>query len=142
MRILITVTAALALTASIGYCQEPPAKIKKVQATYTNPGSGPEMFISYCAPCHGGDGKGQGPAASALKKAPSDLTMLSAKHGGKFPVLEVQHYIRGESLTDAHGSRDMPIWGDLFRSLGSNQDSIVTLRVKNLSDYIAGIQHK
>lgn len=143
MRVLLTITAALALSASLGLSQEAATKIKKVPATYTNPTSGPEMYRNYCAACHGLDGKGSGPAAAALKKAPADLTTLSKKHGGKFPTLEVQQYIKGESITDAHGSRDMPMWGDLFRSIGTgNPDMVVTLRVKNLTTYLTEMQAK
>lgn len=33
-----------------------------------------EIFRRQCVPCHGSKGKGDGPAASALKPRPSDLT--------------------------------------------------------------------
>ncbi len=40
------------------------------------PGSdrGAEVFATYCAVCHGPDGKGNGPAAAALVPPPPDLT--------------------------------------------------------------------
>jgi len=38
--------------------------------------SGSEMFKEYCAVCHGGLGKGDGPAAAALKKTPANLSEL------------------------------------------------------------------
>src|SRR5690348_11340019 len=63
----------------------------------TSPASGKEMYTSYCAVCHGTDGKGGGPAASALKTAPTDLTTLSKNNGGKYPALKVTSSIRGES---------------------------------------------
>ncbi|HXJ39516.1 MAG TPA: hypothetical protein VNH18_09560 [Bryobacteraceae bacterium] len=142
MRTFIGVAAALALSASPGLSQEPAAKIKRVPTSYTQP-KGPEMFVSYCAPCHGRDGKGTGPAASALKKAPADLTLLAQKNNGKYPGLKVQEFIRGDSWPAAHGSRDMPIWGELFHSIGGgNQDMIANLRVKNLTDYVEGLQQK
>ena len=140
MRTLIAITAVLGLSA-VCLGQEPPKKINKVPIEYTSPGSGPEMFRSYCAPCHGLDGKGTGPAASALKKAPADLTILSKKNNGKFPVLEVQNMIRGDGSPEAHGSRDMPMWGDLFRSLSAGQ-ATVEIRMRVLRDYIEGMQQK
>src|SRR5579872_7071818 len=81
----------------------------------TSPASGEEMFKTYCAVCHGTDGKGGGPAASALKVPPADLTQLSKKNGGKFPALKVMSAIRGEGDLPAHGTKEMPVWGSLFR---------------------------
>jgi mono/diheme cytochrome c family protein len=42
------------------------------------------MFTQYCAPCHGVDGAGNGPAASAMTQ-PTNLTQLGKKHDGKYP---------------------------------------------------------
>jgi mono/diheme cytochrome c family protein len=138
MRMLITFTAVLAVS-TICFSQEP-TKIKKVEIAYTQPSSGAAMFKEYCAACHGADGKGTGPAASALKKAPADLTLLSRKNNGKYPSLEVQNFIKGDAASvAAHGTRDMPMWGDIFHAVSAG-DTVVTLRVTNLSDYIKGLQ--
>jgi mono/diheme cytochrome c family protein len=99
------------------------------------------MYRAHCAVCHGLDGKGNGPAAPALKQLPSDLTQLSKKNGGKFPDFRVANVIQGDSVLVAHGSRDMPMWGDIFRSIQRN-DPVVTLRVHNLTEYIASLQQK
>ena len=140
MRILIAATTVLVLSAAC-YGQDTTKKINKVPIEYTNPGSGAEMFKSYCAACHGPDGKGNGPAASALTKAPADLTLLSRKNGGKFPALAVQNTIKGDPSTAAHGSRDMPMWGDLFTSVSAGQ-GVADIRMRNLRDYIQSIQQK
>ena len=87
------------------------------------------MFATYCAVCHGADGQGAGPAAAALKNRPTDLAQLSAKNGGKYPELLVVATLSGKEV-DAHGSQEMPIWGDLFRSLGaSDRSDIVHMRI-------------
>ena len=52
-------------------------EIRHVPVKATSPASGPEMYTSYCAVCHGLDGKGNGPAAEALKVPPPDLTALA-----------------------------------------------------------------
>jgi len=114
--------------------------IKKTPITSTSPTSGKEMFASYCTPCHGQDARGTGPAATALTKAPANLTELSARNGGKFPNVSVMETIRGESDMLVH-ARDMPMWGALFSSLSSNQD-VVELRISNLIDYLKSIQTK
>ena len=115
--------------------------IKKTPITQTSPIAGKEMFKTYCAPCHGLDAKGDGPAAPALKKAPANLTELSARNGGKFPDNKVMSTIRGGTETPAHGSRDMPMWGSLFSSLNTDQ-ALVQLRISNLTDYLKSIQAK
>ena len=137
MRLLITATAALALAATC-FGQ---TTVRKVPAPDTNAASGTEMFHSYCAPCHGADGTGMGPAASALKKAPSNLTLLSQKNGGKFPAATIENTIKGEPGTAAHGSRDMPVWGDLFNGMRGGK-IVADLRVKNLTEYIKTLQAK
>jgi len=71
-------------------------------------------FRSYCAPCHGLDGKGGGPVAVVLKTAPADLTLIGRRHGGSFPSEAVYITIEGTDMPAAHGSRDMPVWGMWF----------------------------
>ncbi|MBI4902127.1 MAG: cytochrome c [Acidobacteria bacterium] len=116
-------------------------KIKEVPPTPTSPASGKEMFRSYCAPCHGMMAKGDGPAAPALKKQPTDLTQLAAKNGGKFPAIKVYAQIEGDSMTPAHGAKGMPIWGDVFRSMTHNEGEI-KMRINNLTRYVESLQVK
>jgi len=119
-----------------GYSQ---VKIKHTPAPETNPASGAEMYRTYCAVCHGVDGKGDGPAAPELKQALPDLTLLSKHNRGTFPNFRVSNVIQGDAEIPAHGSADMPMWGDVFREL-KRDESIVKLRVHNLTEYIASIQ--
>ena len=72
-------------------------QIKNIPAIYTNPPSGRQMYDAYCASCHGQGGKGNGPAAPALKVAPTDMTQLAAKNGGIFPENHVAEVIKGDS---------------------------------------------
>lgn len=118
------------------------AAIKHVPITATSAASGKEMFTSYCAACHGADGKGDGPAASALKVHPANLTTLSSSNGGKFPGLKVSGAIRGDATVAAHGSREMPVWGTLFRSISQGHEAEVQQRVANLTTYVESLQAK
>ena len=83
------------------------------------------MFNNYCAVCHGKDGKGGGPAASALKTPPADLTTLAQKNGGKYPSAHISSVIRGQASMPSHGSQDMPVWGPLFSSISQGHESDV-----------------
>jgi mono/diheme cytochrome c family protein len=114
--------------------------IKYAQPAQVSAANGPEMFRAYCAVCHGPDGRGGGPAAEALRKAPADLTQLSRRNGGTFPRTMVGNMIQGTDILASHGSREMPIWGVSFRVLGD--DSMVKLRVANLTAYIESLQRK
>jgi mono/diheme cytochrome c family protein len=122
--------------------QKPAVAVKHVPITKTSASSGKEMFVNYCAVCHGKDGKGNGPAASALKTLPTDLTTLAQKNGGKFDSAHVAAVIRGQAATPAHGSADMPVWGPLFSSISQGHESEVQQRVANLVKYIEGLQVK
>lgn len=116
--------------------------IQKTAVSPTSPSSGAEMFKTYCAACHGADGKGTGPAATALKKTPANLTELTARNGGKFPELKVYGTIKGDVDTPAHGSRDMPVWGSLFSGISRGNQAEVQLRISNLTAYVQSIQGK
>jgi mono/diheme cytochrome c family protein len=116
--------------------------VKRTAVTPTSAASGQEMFATYCATCHGTAGKGDGPAAPALKKAPANLTELTQRNSGKFPEMKVYGTIKGDSNTPAHGSREMPIWGSVFQSLSHGDQGQVQLRISNLTKYIESIQAK
>jgi len=121
--------------------QEPKPTIKKVQVEQTSPGSGKEMFHAYCASCHGVDGKGDGPAAPALKTPPKNLTLLAQENGGKFPTAGVMNSIT-DVTNNVHGAKDMPIWGPILSSVSGRNPDIVRLRVHNLARYIDSLQVK
>ena len=116
--------------------------IKKTPVPYTSPASGKEMYVSYCAACHGADGKGHGPAAPALNTVPTDLTALQARHGGKFPGDYVNSVLAGKTELAAHGSVDMPVWGPIFRKLGKGSSAEIQLRITNLTSYLESMQGK
>jgi mono/diheme cytochrome c family protein len=117
-------------------------EIRSVPAPYSTPSSGKAMYQDYCASCHGTDGRGEGPAAPALKTAPSNLTTLALKNGGTFPEARVAAVIQGDTMSSSHGGKDMPVWGPVFRTLGQHQTSEAQLRIHNLVKYLESIQQK
>jgi hypothetical protein len=93
-----------------------------------------------CGACHGDDAKGNGPAVGALKTAPGDLSWLAQKNGGTFPAGRVKKIVGGWENIGAHGSREMPIWGDLFGGKSGADQQIANDRFKILLAYIESIQ--
>ena len=135
----VVVLAVLSLAAG---AQEAKKTIKHVPVMATSPTSGQEMYKAYCAVCHGSDGKGNGPAASALKVPATDLTAMAKNNGGQFPEMKVVSIIRGEGNLAAHGTREMPVWGQLFWTMSHGHEGEVQQRVSNLTKYIESMQAK
>jgi mono/diheme cytochrome c family protein len=139
-QILFLAFAAALFSLSMRGADETPG-IKRIPAHPTTSVSGQDLFREYCAVCHGTDAKGEGPAAAALRVKPANLTQIARKNGSKFPEIRVQRVINGEDEMTAHGSRDMPVWGQIFRHMSSNQD-LGAVRIYNLVKYIEQIQAK
>jgi len=105
--------------------------------------AGRQEFNTYCVPCHGEDAKGHGVAAAALKQQPADLTLIAARHGGKFDAVEVAEMIDGRMKSPAHGTREMPIWGKHLGDDAADRDdeeSLVQGRLALLVAYLQTIQ--
>ncbi len=104
--------------------------------------SGGDLFRFYCASCHGHEGKGDGPVASALNHRPADLTTIAKRNGGRFPTDRVERFVTGDREPSlAHGSADMPVWGPIFQALDS-QDRMNRIRIENVVAFIESIQSK
>jgi len=138
-RIVLT----LAATGILAVALASRADAQKIKADPIKPldnVSGSVTFKAYCAQCHGVGGRGNGPAAKALKVAPADLTTIAKRNGGKFPVASVRAIISGEHEMPAHGSREMPMWGPVLRSVEA--PPIAELRIANLINHLQQIQEK
>lgn len=102
--------------------------------------TGEDSFNFYCATCHGRDGRGTGPVATALKTQPPDLTRLARRNRGMFPKTEVIAFVTGTGRSlPSHGPGDMPVWGPIFRALEIS-DPRVKVRIENIVDYIESLQ--
>jgi mono/diheme cytochrome c family protein len=117
--------------------------IKRVPARGISSVEGEDNYAEYCAACHGKEGKGDGPAARALKTPPADLTTIAKRRDGKFPALQVRDIIEGRHELPAHGAREMPMWGSVFRSVSSGAgDKTPEMRIHNLVRYLESLQVK
>jgi mono/diheme cytochrome c family protein len=136
----VLLAASLFFGAGVVMAQETATKsIKKAPVPRTSAASGAEMFNTYCAVCHGISGKGDGPAASEFKIPPANLTLLAVQNKGKYPADHVAETIRtGPRDAKAHGSRDMPVWGTIFASMGDSAQ--VEQRIRNLTTYVGTLQ--
>ena len=138
----ICVVAIASACALISSAQETKPTVKHEAAATTSPSSGKEMFVSYCASCHGKSGKGDGPAAAALKQPPADLTMLAKGHGGKYPSDLVTSVLSGKANLKSHGDQEMPVWGPVFWKMSQGHEEQVQLRIANLNRYVESLQEK
>ena len=103
---------------------------------------GPNMFKAYCAVCHGAAAKGDGPMAKSLRTPPPDLTRITARNNGMFPLAKVRRIISGEdSLGAGHGTKEMPVWGPIFSQVSWDQD-LGRVRIDNLARYLETLQAK
>ena len=118
---------------------EKPVKEERLQVQDIPASSGAAMYHAYCASCHGADGRGNGPSAVSLKTPPSDLTQLARNNNAKFPALKVGEVLGKRPGTLAHGSAEMPVWGNVFRARERDQ-SLATLRIANLIRYLEAMQ--
>ena len=116
-------------------------QVKTEPTTQAKPLSGASMYKEYCAVCHGKNGKGDGPAAPALKQAPPDLTGLAKRHDGKFPDQYVESVLRNGVKAPAHGDAEMPVWGPLFSLMDSNQ-GVMYVRIASVMSYLKSLQVK
>ncbi|MDJ0852741.1 MAG: c-type cytochrome [Myxococcota bacterium] len=103
---------------------------------------GSELYAQYCASCHGSAGAGDGPAAGALKNRPADLTRIAERRGG-FDDGEVARFIDGRFSPEAHGTREMPVWGARFGERvpeAGLSEEITRGRILVLVEYLKSIQ--
>ena len=101
---------------------------------------GKELYDNYCKACHGKTG--DGPLALELKTAPPDLTKISARRNStSFPVVEIIQYIDGRKDVSTHGTREMPVWGEVLKNQENLDDEkAVQGKIGDLLAYLESIQ--
>lgn len=110
---------------------------------------GKREYSASCAVCHGNDGKGNGPYGELLQRKATDLTTLSKRNGGTFPVTRIYETIEGANVP-SHGSREMPIWGRAYRisaaeyymDVDYNPEVYVRTRILALIEYLSRLQER
>jgi mono/diheme cytochrome c family protein len=105
--------------------------------------TGARLYLNHCAACHGDDGEGTGPVAASMRVTVPNLRTLAERNGGPYPADAVAAYVDGRTEKAAHGDRQMPIWGDVFK--GADQDAserTVQRRIAAVVDFIATLQYR
>jgi mono/diheme cytochrome c family protein len=131
-----------ALVTVLGIVHAQGKREQKPAAKQLSTVAGKETFLKYCASCHGGDGKGNGQVAFALKPPPSDLTTLSRRHEDRYPSGYVSALLKFGKSPAAHGSEDMPVWGSRFKTLDPGRDPTGQQHVDDLVAFIGSLQVK
>lgn len=102
---------AVAATGQTPQPQQAPAPAGAERTTPTQLERGAARYQRYCAACHGKQADGNGPMASSLRQAPSDLRRIAERNGGRFDRRTVAAAIDGRGTVGAHGTEDNPVWG-------------------------------
>ncbi len=136
-RILFIAMLGLALSVACSFAFPAVSGQEKGKSTNKAAQEGRKLFTRHCASCHGLEGKGDGPVAKNLKTQPPDLTRI-AKEDGKFPATRIEQQIQGEAMTTSHGTREMPVWGSVFRRQAG--EGFAKLEIYNLTKYLESIQ--
>lgn len=125
---------ALAAAAAIAACAPQPENV------------GRDLYMDYCTGCHGDTGRGDGPAAADLDRAPSDLTLIAERNGGTFPSAGVMSAIDGYTRV-REGNVTMPEFGIELQAgplvlydSGDGKPSPTPSKLVALSEYLKSIQ--
>jgi tetratricopeptide (TPR) repeat protein/mono/diheme cytochrome c family protein len=156
MRRIRRIRIAIGLAACLACASSDPAEVRAQAAPPAQgeePGGvaydpvlaelGEDHFQAYCASCHGMQGRGDGPTARALSTPPADLRRIAFRRGGVFPDAEIARKIDGRFEIDAHGTREMPVWGRVFAADVPETDtaeSITRGMVSVLVEYLKSMQ--
>jgi len=136
-------TATCVLGVALGLLALPGSGLGQDEDSPTFEISGSYNYRTYCASCHGVDGKGDGPMAENLRFMPPDLTLLARKNGGRYPADLVARVVDGREPVDGHGGPDMPVWGDAFKNADTGFDNEkVGQKIRSVVEFVKTLQQK
>lgn len=116
-------------------CESGPPENSKFAQTQR----GKAHYLNYCSDCHGENGKGL--KIDSLEKQPADLTIIQARRReDAFPILEVARIIDGRKMAEAHGSRKMPVWGEVFSEDEHLDETQIKGKLGEIIAYLMSIQ--
>ena len=107
--------------------------------------AGRDEYLVACSACHGEAADGKGELATMFTTQIPDLTGISLRNDGVFPMLRVIQTIDGRAVIVAHGN-PMPLFGSRFSAEADSDgavlgaEAIARGRVLELALYIQSIQ--
>lgn len=130
--------AAMATIATLSFAAEPAKSRGKVE------------YDGHCAVCHGDKATGFGAFGGMMTGQVPDLTTLSRRNGGVYPFERVYQTIDGSYVLKAHGTREMPIWGQRYRieaaeyytDVPYDEKAFVRARILAVDEYLSTLQVK
>jgi mono/diheme cytochrome c family protein len=134
--------AATLFAASSGNADQSKGTAITIPTPRTAPISGKQMYASYCAPCHGVNGKGDGHVGTSLTTRPLDRTLLSKNNQGKCPSAHSISILQQGARLTSHGTAEMPVWGPVLGKMNQANPQERPLRISNLASYLETIQAK
>ena len=134
----------LATLVGLGLAVSATAGLSSQEGTHPAPrADGRALFLTYCSSCHGVTGRGDGPVAESLSVRPRDLTQLATTTDQAFVAARIERLIDGrDPLIRAHGSVEMPVWGDAFRRREGLSEEAIAVRIRAIVDYLRSIQRR
>ena len=105
--------------------------------------SGRDLFMRFCASCHGATGAGDGPVGQGMAVMVPDLTGLADRQGGLLDADQLREIIDGRAVVIGHGTRQMPVWGyEFWVEEGADVEAEAAVRtiVDKLIAYLRTIQ--
>lgn len=146
MKHRIVIVALLAPLLACGVEQEPTPAIGEAAGSarmIDEEHRGYLVYRRYCAACHGLFADGRGPVASALVAPPADLTRLRERLGSPLERDALVALIDGRSSIRAHGTSDMPVWGDVMLTETPEvpeKEWAKTKILESIAEYLIAIQ--
>ncbi len=144
----LTSLISAALMIAAGFAALPETARAADAVTAEDAGNGKQEYLMHCAACHGLEGRGDGPIGQMLKTPAPNLALIAQRNGGTYPAQKVYEIIDGSSVVAAHGTRDMPLWGDRYRrdpkpqtpDQTSAASDLAQQRILSLVDYLGTLQ--
>jgi mono/diheme cytochrome c family protein len=99
--------------------------------------AGKIIFRTICVSCHGKDARGGGPVAVSLKTKPANLRLIAHRRSGTFPPEEIGQYIDGRKAPPAHGTREMPVWGNELATAAPDEQVREQRRAQAIEQLVA-----